>query len=185
MLKHLLWIKGRANRTEFLFWQVVLGIIGFIVSLTPLGNPVNAKSFSPSGLFTAAVLLLPMTWVGLTLVVRRLHDLNLSGWWYVGWIIFLSLLTGMVGPLGSQTLNLIMIFVLLLTPGTPGPNRFGIYDKQYYPAFMRHQFLLILATILFCCSQGRIFLQTQSQLQQRGQVEAQTQSSISTQQSPF
>lgn len=48
---------------------------------------------------------------GIALGVRRLHDVNASGWWYL-----LAIL-----PL----VNLGLLLFLLLKPGTDGPNRFG------------------------------------------------------------
>ncbi|MEL0250267.1 MAG: DUF805 domain-containing protein, partial [Actinomycetota bacterium] len=41
--------------------------------------------------------------------VRRLHDRDLSGWWYL--LAFV--------PIGS-----VVLFVFYVLPGTPGPNRY-------------------------------------------------------------
>ncbi len=48
---------------------------------------------------------------GLAIEVRRLHDIDKSGWW---WLI------AFVPFIGS-----IWLIVLFVLPGTPGPNRFG------------------------------------------------------------
>lgn len=54
----------------------------------------------------------------IALAVRRLHDRNLSGWWYLGFIIawFVPYL---------NLLAIITLIVLFAFPGTKGPNRFG------------------------------------------------------------
>ncbi len=56
------------------------------------------------------ILLLVMFFTTLSLAVRRLHDSDRSGWWYLlNWV-----------PIGS-----LVVFIFTLLPGTPGANRFG------------------------------------------------------------
>jgi uncharacterized membrane protein YhaH (DUF805 family) len=57
-------------------------------------------------------LLLP----GLAVTVRRFHDTNSSGWWY---------LLALLPYIGS-----FIIFVWCCIPGTRGPNRFGYGPLQ-------------------------------------------------------
>jgi uncharacterized membrane protein YhaH (DUF805 family) len=47
--------------------------------------------------------------------VRRLHDLDRTGWWY---------LFGCIPPLGT-----VLLLLLFCTAGTRGPNRFGADPK--------------------------------------------------------
>ncbi len=54
----------------------------------------------------------------IAVTIRRLHDRNMSGWWYLGFIL-LSLIP-VVGFVAS-----IVLVVILCLDGTPGPNRFG------------------------------------------------------------
>ena len=65
------------------------------------------------GLFGLGVLL-PM----ISVQVRRLHDRDLSGWWYLAAIV-----AGMIPFVGF--LATIALFVMNVLKGTPGPNRFG------------------------------------------------------------
>ena len=54
----------------------------------------------------------------LAVTVRRLHDRDMSGWWYLGFIVLSAIpLVGWIASIAQ-----IVIFCL---PGTPGPNRFG------------------------------------------------------------
>jgi uncharacterized membrane protein YhaH (DUF805 family) len=55
--------------------------------------------------------------------VRRLHDRDMSGWWYLGFIVLSNIpLLGILIALGY--------LVLMFLPGTPGPNRFGEDPKD-------------------------------------------------------
>jgi uncharacterized membrane protein YhaH (DUF805 family) len=59
----------------------------------------------------------------IAVAVRRLHDRDMSGWWYLGVII-----AGMI-PIVGFIANIAFI-VLMFLPGTPGPNRFGPDPKD-------------------------------------------------------
>jgi len=89
--------SGRASRSEYWWFQLfyVLVMIGF------------ALIFYASGLFNSLALILPL----ISVVVRRFHDRNLSGWWYLGGII-----AGMIPFLGI--LASIAILVLTILKGT-------------------------------------------------------------------
>ena len=93
--------SGRAIRSEY-WWFILAYIIAYLV-LAIVDYVLGAQ------LLTAILslgLLIPSIAVG----VRRLHDLDKSGWW---------LLLGFVPIVG-----LILIY-WFAQPGTPGANRFG------------------------------------------------------------
>jgi uncharacterized membrane protein YhaH (DUF805 family) len=105
-------VDGRATRREYWLFYVQLAIVftGLIVAasaLTDLGRgPMSGAAM--------AVLIgfYFYTFVAtVTASVRRLHDHDKSGWFYllamiplIGWIFFL---------------------IMMLTPGTPGENNYG------------------------------------------------------------
>jgi uncharacterized membrane protein YhaH (DUF805 family) len=103
--------SGRARRREywlFILLAIIIHIIGIVIDL-------GMETFGSltGGLVTTLVslaLAIPIMSVG----VRRLHDTNRSGWWYL-----LSLI-----PLAN--LALIVLFCL---NGTAGDNRFGADPK--------------------------------------------------------
>lgn len=119
----LLSFEGRLNRKPYFLRllavcvinSIILEIVTFI-----LGIIVAVISESSSGLgmvltvllyVITFVLCLPAVVIGSSLVIRRCHDNNWSGWLYLlCWV-----------PL----VNIIFGTVLLFKPGTPGPNRFG------------------------------------------------------------
>lgn len=106
---------GRATRPEYWWWF----LFGWLVSLAAQLldswlRPGGMGSQSYFGLFVAVItgivslaLILP-SWA---VLVRRPHDTDRSGWW---WLIALIPLLGWI-----------VLIVFLASPGTPGPNRFG------------------------------------------------------------
>jgi uncharacterized membrane protein YhaH (DUF805 family) len=93
--------SGRAPRSEFWYWTL------FAVLATAAANIIDSVLFiglvSP---LVSLLLLLP----GVAVSVRRLHDLDRSGWW------LLLTLTG---------IGIILLLIWDCMRGTSGPNRFG------------------------------------------------------------
>lgn len=97
--------QGRAARSEYWWFQLLF---------TALSLPVYSDSFFGfSGLVALGFLLIwTITFLaGISLAVRRLHDRDYSGWWYL--LVFVPI----VGQL--------YFLYLMLLRGTDGPNRFG------------------------------------------------------------
>ena len=129
-LKRYAEFSGRSRRTEFwmffLFQLIVYAVLA-VIAFGVLGAGMAYDPADPmsvySGLFGGAGLLI-LLWGLVTLIpsiavsVRRLHDRDMSGWWYLGFIV--GSLIPIVGFLVS-----IAYLVLMALPGTPGPNRFG------------------------------------------------------------
>jgi uncharacterized membrane protein YhaH (DUF805 family) len=94
--------RGRAPRSEYWYFVLFQALVNLVVGVIAARIGSNMLS----GLVELA-LLLPALAVG----VRRLHDIDRSGWW---------LLFGAVPVIG-------WLFVLIwaCTKGTLGPNRFG------------------------------------------------------------
>jgi len=95
--------SGRAARSEY-WWFFLFGL------LCSIGGEILDAVTGGAGLINLAValgLFLP----SLAMAVRRLHDVDRSGWWYL--IILIPLI------------GLIVLLVWFVTRGTVGPNRFG------------------------------------------------------------
>lgn len=107
-------IDGRAARPEFWWWVLFIAIIQVAASVL-LGIVLtifrDAGFLQWLGVLVFMVVLLGLLLPTITVSVRRLHDRDLSGWWYL-----LSLV-----PIGN-----IVLFVWYLLPGTPGPNRYDV-----------------------------------------------------------
>ncbi|MGE0775985.1 MAG: DUF805 domain-containing protein [Sphingomonadaceae bacterium] len=119
--RHYLRFTGRTGVKEYLI--ILLLILG-------LGQLVGyAFARGDRGLLWVLLLLAAiLIWPMLAATVRRLHDLNLSGWW----IVFL-LLVGEIPFVG------IAIWLGLLIPAKKGPNRFGLDPRDAHERDLEQQ----------------------------------------------
>lgn len=88
----------RAARSEF-WWFALFSLLASLL--------LGGVSDILGGIFALAILL-----PAIGVAVRRLHDLDRSGWWY------LLVLVPLIGPL-------VLIFAFFIHRGTVGDNRFG------------------------------------------------------------
>ena len=106
--------SGRSRRMEYwyfvLFNIIVAVVLALIDTLLGTFNVVQGVGLL-SGIYGLAVLI-----PALAVTVRRLHDIDRTGWW-----IFINLI-----PL----IGTIVLLVFELTPGTPGSNSYGPDPKQ-------------------------------------------------------
>ena len=94
---------GRAGRAEFWWFVLASAIIGIVLSTLGRASVIFVVLY----LVYALGVLVP----SLAVAVRRLHDTNRSGWWYL--LILIPLVGG------------IILIVFLATDGTPGHNQYG------------------------------------------------------------
>ena len=94
--------SGRASRSAF--WWFALGaiIINIVIAIIARAAHVVVLQY---------VVEIIVALVSLSLAVRRLHDTDRSGWW---WLI------GLIPIIGG-----IILLVFYWLPGTPGPNKHG------------------------------------------------------------
>lgn len=101
--------SGRSSRAEF--WQFVLvivavSIVANLLDVLVFGMP-GGESVGLLGGIVSLVHIVP----GLAVSVRRLHDIDRTGWW---------VLLGLVPIVGF-----IVLVVFYATPGMRGGNRYG------------------------------------------------------------
>jgi len=99
--------RGRAQRSEywwFVLFVFLLNIVATVLDIVLFGSPEGM------GLLSAVVALATLL-PSISVAVRRLHDIDRTGWWW--WIIFVPLI------------GLIVLIVFFVTKGTEGDNRFG------------------------------------------------------------
>ncbi len=99
--------SGRAPRSEYWFWTLFVILLSFAASILDATLLGMAGNNGPIQGLTSLAVLLP----SIAMAVRRLHDRDLSGWWYL--LILLPLIGWLV---------LLFFFV---QRGTDGANRFG------------------------------------------------------------
>ena len=130
--------KGRINRARFLAVQLALLTIWFLFWVK-----APFQQFEILGLAAA----IPMIWINLATVAKRLHDRNRNGWWsvaifvvnrlsYLYYSLFFGLSFGVdisiaeelllvMGAVGLSVLQTWIVIELFFVIGTDGANRFG------------------------------------------------------------
>lgn len=96
--KHYFDFKGREGRKVFWLFTLNMFIINFILGLISAG-------------FLSIIISIAIFFPSLGLSVRRLHDINFSGWW---------VLIGFIPLIG-----VIALIVFACIPGTEGENKYG------------------------------------------------------------
>lgn len=131
--KHYVDFEGRTDRREF--WYYILAYVVLFV-----GVAIVQRLFFTRAL--TALLTLGLILPNLGLGVRRLHDINRSGWWILigvvpGGLLFSSMLFAFfVGGLGLMLFTGSLLWLVSLAaavlliywyaqPGTAGPNQYG------------------------------------------------------------
>ena len=72
-------INGRATRSEYWYWALfvfLVSIFTLVIDVNLLGSSINDEFTPLNSIWTLAVFI-----PGITVTVRRLHDVNRSGWW--------------------------------------------------------------------------------------------------------
>ena len=105
--------SGRARRMEYWYFVLFNLIVSFVLALIDalLGTYNIVQGIGLLSGSTAWRCLSPPG-----RVVRRLHDIDRTGWW---------ILINLIPLIGT-----IVLLVFALTPGTPGSNQYGPDPKQ-------------------------------------------------------
>lgn len=113
LLEKIYTVEGRLNRLRLLkyqiIWTLISMVVGFIIGFIGgfvSGNPESVLVTVPTGIwsFVASI-------GSIMLSIRRLHDLNKSGWFIL--IILIPIV------------NIAFALYLWLVPGTVGRNQYG------------------------------------------------------------
>jgi len=95
---------GRIGRLQYFGFAVIWGVILFILFAIGGGTRGGAALY-----FVGMVVYAIAT---VSYGIRRLHDFDKSGWWYLlGFVPFVNFVLGLI---------------LLLAPGTAGANTYGV-----------------------------------------------------------
>lgn len=129
--------SGRASRSEYWYWVLFTFLTGQILSIADK-YLLDVHIFGGSSIFLLLTLL-----PGISVSVRRVHDINYSGWLFItvplGASFFSVLLLILVGILHIATTQFAFVgiaslpvgiwiglfFVWNIRKGTVGDNRFG------------------------------------------------------------
>lgn len=125
--------SGRSRRKEYWMFTLLMVIVysaaavlmfagGFMNALSGAENPEFGPLFWLGGAIALIFFLVSFV-PAIAVTIRRLHDRDMSGWWYLGFII-----AGTI-PYVGNVLNIVFLVILCLN-GTAGPNRFGSDPKN-------------------------------------------------------
>ncbi|MHA3794640.1 DUF805 domain-containing protein [Sphingomonas sp. YL-JM2C] len=136
--------SGRSRRTEVVYWYIATALVGTTFTFAAT-TALPWKAGLVVGDLLQAILFIP----GFALFARRLHDQDRSGWWALLLLLPIALslpdhirmlalepadwLAAERQPdatIWAAMLAGLIILVLLLLPGTVGPNRFGDDPRQ-------------------------------------------------------
>ena len=121
--------QGRSRRSEY-WWVMLFNVLVMTVLVTLMmvlgGFNPDTGSMGPLGFLFAGLIglyALAIIIPSIALFVRRLHDINQTGWIYLGLVI-----AGFI-PLINFVASIAQI-VIACIPGTAGPNKYGPDPKN-------------------------------------------------------
>jgi uncharacterized membrane protein YhaH (DUF805 family) len=139
---------------------LVFVLIGVVVGMS--GSMGSMNTLSVVGIALLAIPILVMVGYMMLFYVRRLHDLDKSGWWVlvtVGLTLATVVINHWLPPgavylyVGCTVANMLFQVYVLLTPGTKDANRFGL--PRYTPTYEKiwgwiySTFVILMYVFLF------------------------------------
>ena len=140
MLEAYFALSGRIRRLRFFAHTILLWIVILLLSLLAIPLVNHARYPATASIMAIGLIGLFWIWAGMALVVKRLHDLDWSGWHYL-WMFLLPAILGSglsIHASGSfertwtvgfgyspGIVSFLAILYLIFARGTDGRNRFG------------------------------------------------------------
>lgn len=109
--------SGRASRSEYWWFCLLMAIISFGIGFIS-GIITGVSGSGTFGRILQGIVSLAFLLPSLGVAVRRLHDINKSGWW---------LLLGLIPVVGA-----IILIVWYCQPSDPRPNAYGEEPYMQY-----------------------------------------------------
>ncbi len=123
--------SGRSSRSEF-WWFFLFCILLYMLTLSltinELGqiDELNPRVFLPKVLTSWLGLAFILTTIpSISLAVRRFHDINMSGWWYVALQIVPSLLSQLMLIFSFISFITLFVFLYFMCVEGGGDNQYG------------------------------------------------------------
>ena len=104
-------IDGRYGRLNYINAMLVIGLMWVPVCIIAI---ILMQVLGTTGMVISLVLMLFLVVLNIRVTILRLHDVNLSGWFVILWVLFSGLMT----------------LVLMIIPGTKGQNNYGAPSVQ-------------------------------------------------------
>lgn len=121
--------NGRLNRSRYFLYGLTVGIIialAYVISIIVMVDPPTVGTYITLVIYISILIICSIS--GTSLSIRRLHDLDKTGW------LVLIELFSLIPVL--RIISAIFSLYLLFAPGTKGPNQYGNdpldYDYLHY-----------------------------------------------------
>ncbi|WP_341788558.1 MULTISPECIES: DUF805 domain-containing protein [unclassified Rickettsia] len=115
--------KGRASRKEYLSFLIFNHLVVLLLKIL-----IKITALKITAIFLGAYLLASLS-PFILVAVRRMHDINLSGWW--GLLLTIIIIVLRLIPDKNNIVSILSIIVLIIVifiickKGTSGSNRYG------------------------------------------------------------
>ena len=109
--------NGRSSRSEYWWATLFITLTSIFTNILTLFLGLSGSIVAIIGLLFIVIFSLFLAIASLSLVVRRLHDTNKSGWWYL--IIF-------------TIIGVLLLLYWYCKKGDEGENRFGSIPLDLY-----------------------------------------------------
>jgi len=128
--------SGRSSRSEFwwfFLFCILLYMLAFSLTINEIGelNPSNPEEFLSQALtswFGIAVILTLIPSISIS--VRRFHDINMSGWWYVALQIAPSILAQFIFIFSFISFITLFAYLYFMCAEGGEENQYGINPLQ-------------------------------------------------------
>ena len=123
--------SGRSSRSEFwwfFLFCILLYMLTFSLTINELGqiDEFQPRVFLPKVLTSWFGLAFILTTIpSISLSVRRFHDINMSGWWYVALQIVPSLLSQLMLIFSFISFMTLFVFLYFMCVEGGGDNQYG------------------------------------------------------------
>ena len=145
-------IEGRSSRKEFWMFTLfvwIVAIVGIVLMASVIGASATSLAgldatnygslFAGAGIGMIVFVVVFYVWALLTgvasfaVTVRRLHDLNFSGWFLV--LFYVVLIAAAAINFYLYLAVAVGWIVVMALPGTPGPNKYDTVDPGQAEVF--------------------------------------------------
>ena len=123
--------SGRSSRSEFCWFFlfcVLLYLLTFSLTINELGQPdeINPEDFLSKSLTSWFGLAFIFTLIpSISVSVRRFHDINMSGWWYVALQIAPSILAQFIFLFSFISFITLFAYLYFMCSEGGGDNQYG------------------------------------------------------------
>jgi uncharacterized membrane protein YhaH (DUF805 family) len=105
--------SGRSSRSEYWWWALFVTIAGVVLTYADI--LIGTYSLDTESGLLASIFGLVTLISGIAVGVRRLHDINKTGWWMLFAVLFFWLLL----------IPILLLLYWATRPGDQGDNKYG------------------------------------------------------------